>query len=109
MIICIDFDGVIHQRVPQGRTMGPPIEGAKEKINLLKEQGNTIVIYSNRVKDYKDTEHIMQWLDYYEIGFDFISVTKPNADIYIDDKGYRFENWDDTYIFIHELSRSKYA
>ena len=39
---------------------------------------------------------LLQWLEDHQIEYDEIWFGKPNADIYIDDRGYRFNgNWHD--------------
>ena len=45
---------------------------------------------------------VLEWLERYEIAQYVSSITaeKPRADLYIDDNGYRFENWVDTLKFI---------
>ena len=36
---------------------------------------------------------LYEWLEKYEIPYDEIYFGKPNADVYIDDKGLKFESW----------------
>ena len=45
---------------------------------------------------------VIEWLEKYNIDQYVSSVTseKPRADLYIDDNGYRFENWKDTLNFV---------
>ena len=40
------------------------------------------------------------WLNKWNIPFDELLFAKPHVDYFIDDKGYRFENWADTYTFL---------
>lgn len=79
-LIGIDFD---HTLV-DGDT---PLEGAKDAINLLREKGHKILIYSANRKEW-----IEQVLNNHDIRFDRIWTDrgKPNCDIFVDDKGYRF-------------------
>ena len=48
---------------------------------------------------------VWDWLKKYKIDscIEDIVWGKPNALVYIDDKGYRFKNWDDTMTFLDEL------
>lgn len=91
-VIAIDFD---HTLV-EGSEWKP---GAKNAVRLMREKGHKVIIHScNEVK------WIRKLLN--EAGLVVDSVwgespadlgKKPLADIYIDDKGYRFEgNWSGT-------------
>lgn len=92
-VIAIDFDGVVHdfKNPVSGRTMGGPIEGTLDALNLLRDAGYQIIIFTFRGW----AQYVVDWLDYYNIPYDSITNTKPNADFYIDDKGLRFTNWPD--------------
>ena len=106
-IVAIDFDGVIHNDhlgYHDGTIYGEPIEGSIQSIKRL-SKNYSLVIYScksnpNRplVDEKTGTELIWEWLDKQGIKQNITDVVwgKPNALIYIDDKGYRFENWNDT-------------
>ena len=92
MVIALDFDGVIHDptnRKP-GRRMGEPIEGAVRAITALKQAGHTIIIHT--VRGDRPT-HVAEWLDYFKIPYDMITDTKPDAAVYLDDRGVRFTAW----------------
>lgn len=94
MILAIDFDGVIHdsEHPAPGRRMGPPIEGAKEKIRAFKTAGHEIIIHTVRGND-AGAHHVADWMDYFGIPYDRITDKKPVADIYLDDKAVRFTSW----------------
>lgn len=94
--LAIDFDGVIndHKHPLEGRRMGAPIEGAGDKLRMLKHQGYRIIIFSVWGDD-KGRESIAEWMKHFEIPYDHITNTKPHADVYLDDKAIRFTNWDD--------------
>lgn len=81
--IAVDFD---HTLVHGDK----PIEGAREAINILREQGHYIIIHSCN-----NPEWIERVMNNNNMRFDHIwtSPGKPVADIYVDDLGYRFENW----------------
>lgn len=78
-LIAMDFD---HTLV-DGET---PIAGAKNAINLLRERGHKILIYSAN-----GPEWIEKVLNNADIRFDSIHTgPKPSCDIYVDDRGYHF-------------------
>ena len=112
--ICIDFDGVIHDSSKgwfDGTCYGEPIPGAIESIKELSKSFN-IIIFTAKAKTDRPlvngktgTMLVSEWLEKYNVTQYVSSVTsdKPRADLYIDDNGYRFENWNDTLSFIEKL------
>lgn len=105
--LAIDFDGVIHDDnlgYHDGTCYGKPIEGAIEAIIRLSKKFK-IIIFTAKVKPDRPLvngktgrELVWDWLDKYGLVkyIDDITSEKPRAFMYIDDKGYKFENWDDT-------------
>jgi hypothetical protein len=105
--VSIDFDGVIHNNDKgwyDGTCYGEPIEGSIEAIKFLAKDFNIIVFTAkakpNRPLVNKQTgkQLVEDWLKKYDL-FEYIyEVTseKPRAKIYIDDKGYKFINWNKT-------------
>ena len=91
-VLAIDFDEVLHdsKHPKPGRTMGPPIEGAKEAMDLLRAQGHRLVIHTVRGGRPK---HVEDWLDYYKIPFDVVTDIKVDAACYLDDKALKFTDW----------------
>jgi len=109
--LAIDFDGVIHNSDKgwhDGTCYGEPIPGSLETIKELSKQYN-IIIFTAKAKSDRPlvnrktgTELVLEWLKKYDV-WDYIhSITaeKPRAELYIDDNGYRFKNWNDTLDFI---------
>ena len=106
MRICIDLDGVICnlKKGEESYEDLKPMAGSIEKINQLKNAGHYIIIHtarrmkthnSNKGKLLKDIGKItLDWLIKYNVEYDEIYFGKPWANVYIDDNGYRFENWD---------------
>ena len=97
--LAIDFDGVLHddKHPLEGKSLGPPIQDARNAICYLRnELGHKIIIFSVKPPDI-----IEDWLHYYEIPFDRITMQKPIADLYLDDKAVRFSSWD---IFLRTIS-----
>lgn len=95
--VAIDFDGVIHRysRGFQGlmNAYDDPMEGAEEAFKNLKAAGKRLVILSSR-----PAAVIEKWLEERELKhyFDEISNFKIPANIYVDDRGYKFKNWKQT-------------
>ena len=105
MIIAIDFDGVIHDKLRpvEGRKMGRPIDGAQASVTRLKDDGNMIIIHTVMAASVRGIQAVADWMKYYSIPYDLIMFTKPNADVFIDDKAIRFESWSDTLNKLGEL------
>lgn len=105
MRICIDLDGTICEHRKNGQTYADvlPKPGAKEMIDHLRKQGHIIIIHTARnmrTQDHnvgKVMKHVgkvtLDWLDEHAIAYDEIFFGKPNADITIDDRSLRFEDW----------------
>lgn len=109
--IAIDFDGVIHnfdKGFYDGTCYGEPILGSLESIKELSKKFK-IIIFTAKAKPDRPlvngktgTELVREWLFKYGV-LEYVSeITseKPRAFLYIDDNGYRFENWEDTLSFI---------
>ena len=113
--IAIDFDGVIHKCSRgyfDGTVYDDPIDGSLDSLRKIKNMGYNIVIFScksrsdrPKVNGIGGTQMIWEWLAKYSVDHlvsDVVSE-KPRAAIFIDDKGYRFQNWEDTIMFIENL------
>jgi hypothetical protein len=112
--LSIDFDGVIHtfdRGYHDGTCYGQPIPGSLEAVRKLSKQFR-IVIFTAKAKPSRPlvngktgTELVWEWLEKYGIADCVAEVTseKPRSFLYIDDNGYRFENWNDTLQFISTL------
>jgi len=105
--VAIDFDGVIHDFSKgwhDGTCYGKPLPGSLQAVRDLSKDFN-IIIFTAKVKPSRPlvngktgTELVREWLDHHGIldCVDEITCEKPRAQIYIDDKGYYFQNWEDT-------------
>jgi hypothetical protein len=112
--IAIDFDGVIHNADKgwgDGTCYGEPLPGAIDAIKQLSNNYN-IIIFTAKAKHDRPlvngktgTELVKEWFEKYNIYqyISYITSDKPRAELYIDDNGYRFENWDDTLKFVTKL------
>lgn len=106
MRICLDIDGVIcHLRQPhQKYSELAPLPGAIEKIQALKATGHYIILMTARhmktcggntgLVIAKQGKTLMDWLAHHAIPYDEIWFGKPQADVYIDDNGFRFTSWE---------------
>ena len=94
MILAIDFDNTIHdlQHPVAGRKMGPPIAGTREALINLKSRGHKIIVFTVW-GDASGQKTISDFMKFYGLPFDSITNIKPNADIYLDDKGLKFTSW----------------
>ena len=105
--IALDFDGVIHSYT-SGWTgpvpKDPPVEGVLSFIASLFELGYNVVIFSCRASTKSGRNGITKWLK--DNSFPEIEVfyEKPQADLYVDDNGFRFDgNFAKTLNFIKRL------
>lgn len=116
MRLCIDIDGTLCElRQPhQSYADVKPLAGAVEKLASLRKAGHYIILATARHMKTCDAnvgmviarqgKVLLQWLEDHQIEYDEIWFGKPNADLYIDDRGYRFGgNWKD--IEIDELAQ----
>ena len=110
-VIAIDFDGVIHdanQGWGDGTCYGDPLPGSIEAIKKLSENYD-IVIFTAKAKPDRPLVDgktgvmlVKEWFIKHNISDYIKSITseKPRAELYIDDNGYRFVNWNDTLKFV---------
>lgn len=112
--LAIDFDGVVHtfdKGYFDGTCYGEPIEGSLDAIKALSKQFR-IIIFTAKAKQDRPlvngktgVELVREWLDKHGVleCVHEITAEKPRAVLYIDDNGYRFENWQDTLTFIGNM------
>lgn len=110
-VLAIDFDGVIHRNslgFHDGTVYDDPIEGSLEALRDLSKDYEIVIFSCKALEDRPlvngktGIELIEEWLQKHEVLQYVKEVTfkKPRAYLYIDDKGYRFENWEDSVKFI---------
>lgn len=117
-VLAIDFDGVIHRSSKgfhDGTIYDDPIEGSIESLIQLSEMGFELIIYTCKANPERPLidgkngiDLIWDWLDKHGLKKVISNVVwgKPWALIYIDDKGYKFENWKDTMNFLKILDNA---
>ncbi len=105
--IAIDFDGVIHKSSKgyyDGTIYDDPIDGVGDALKKLSKKYK-IIVFTCKAKPDRPlingktgVELIWDWLETHNLK-EYISdivSEKPRASYYIDDKGIRFKNWNDT-------------
>jgi hypothetical protein len=112
--LSIDFDGVIHSYhlgYHDGTIYGYPIEGSLEAVRELSTQYKIVILTAKAKPDRPlvngktGKELVWEWLKKHGIDDCVAEVTseKPRSFLYIDDNGYRFENWKETCKFVEGI------
>ncbi len=108
IVIGLDFDGVLHNYTEWTgvKPEGPPVEGALEAVTWMLQNGFKLEIFSARANHAMGEKAIEEWL--VEHGFPAIPVSlqKPIADLYVDDRGFRFEGPQSFGTLIQYLTRN---
>ena len=107
MRIVVDLDGTICPLKKPGESYADltPLPGALQRLQEWRKAGHYIIIQtarnmatqkSNMGKVLRNVGKItLDWLDKHEIPYDEIYFGKPNGEIYIDDRAFRFvDGWD---------------
>jgi hypothetical protein len=92
--IAIDFDGVIHgyESGWTGPVPGdPPVPGAREGIAGIRALGFQVVVFTCRALTDEGRRGIVGWLAQHGIEVDEVTAIKPHAELYVDDRAWRFE------------------
>jgi ribonucleotide monophosphatase NagD (HAD superfamily) len=86
MVIAIDFDGTLVQG-------DKALPGAKEAVNILREAGHKVMIFSCNGNDW-----VRRVLEKNDMVVDYIwEAGKPICDLYIDDRAIQFKgDWKET-------------
>lgn len=93
-IICLDFDGVINNYKGWNNegyniVVGKPVLGARQAIKILRKK-YIVLVNSVRCGHEGGKEAIIKWLNKYRIEVDGVTIHKPVADYYVDDRGITF-------------------
>lgn len=117
--IALDFDGVIHKNSKgffDGTIYDVPIPGTKEALELLSKKFPRIIIFTCKALEKRPLinrktgiELVWEWLKKYEL-YQYIydvTIEKPVAAAYVDDKAVRFNNWAETINCILKYTEKK--
>ncbi|OGU56269.1 MAG: hypothetical protein A2V66_07205 [Ignavibacteria bacterium RBG_13_36_8] len=101
-IIAVDFDGVLHRYSrgwQKGEIYDEPVEGVKGALEKL-TQNFELKLFTAR----EETESIIKWLEKHGLRKYFTHITnvKPVAELYVDDRALKFNNWTETVKEINE-------
>jgi capsule biosynthesis phosphatase len=120
MRLVIDLDGTICPTKQKHESYADlmPLPGAVEKLSEIKSAGHYIILStarnmatqeSNLGRVLKNVGKItLDWLEKHQIPYDEIYFGKPNADLYIDDRALRFEQWESvTETLLHTLAKER--
>ena len=96
--IAVDFDGVLHSYTSPWtkpwEVHDGPTPGAVEFVTHALERFD-VVVFSARAGDDRGRKAIYEWLAKHLAPADsvriFVTSTKPQAHVYLDDRGWRFE------------------
>ena len=96
MRVALDFDGVVcdPNLVRPGGRMGAPMAGALEGIQQLLDDGHAVIIHSVRSSTILGHGALLDWLEYMGVSRAvdvWARDGKPQADLYVDNNGWRFE------------------
>lgn len=97
LTIAVDFDGVLHDpyRRRPGSRLGAPVDGAQESMARLRRRGHHLIVHTCRpVGDVRVRNQLLEWGRAEGIGWHDLTNAKPLADVYLDDRAVRFENWE---------------
>jgi capsule biosynthesis phosphatase len=121
IIICFDIDDTINYCKKTGEEYGYEAVqfGAIEALKKWKQQGHHIVLSTARHMKTcagnqgmvlaKQGMTLLKWLEINQVPFDELWWSKPHADLFVDDKGFRHEigNWKRTEEFVDNFIGSK--
>lgn len=98
--VVFDFDGVIHSYVSgwQGATVisDPPVQGIKETIDELRQEGYKVVVVSTRCVSPMGIGAVRMYLRDNHITVDGVMSEKPPAVCYVDDRAICFDGHPET-------------
>ena len=93
--IALDFDGVLHSYISGWRgpeiIPDPPVPGMASACRQLASMGYELVVMSSRARYPGATTAIKSWLVRNDFPSMEVTAEKIPAEVYIDDRGFRFE------------------
>jgi ribonucleotide monophosphatase NagD (HAD superfamily) len=91
--VIVDIDGVLAvEKENQPYSLLLPIQQAVESLKTLKRLGFIIILHTSRFEFEKNAT--IAWLKANGFEYDDIKFGKPRGILYIDDRGYRFKDWE---------------
>lgn len=108
MIVCLDFDGVLHHRAGPWRGAdvieGLPVAGAREAVAELRRSGARVLVHSARCSTARGLEAVRRWLARSSIEVDQVVAVKPASEVYVDDRAVNFRgDWPATLREVREF------
>jgi hydroxymethylpyrimidine pyrophosphatase-like HAD family hydrolase len=115
-LIAIDFDGTIttYKKWQGVNIFDPPQPGARKALQLLKDKGYRILIWTTR----NNKKELKAYLHKHSIPFDFINTApvaphqnpgKPACAFYIDDNAVRHTDWEHTLMMLQGYEQARLA
>lgn len=94
-VIAVDFDDCLQHRVTSkpGEIFGEPITGSLEALHYLCRKYR-VVIHTCVAHTPAGWTAVHKWLEGHNASYHEITAVKPIADIYLDNKGLRFTDWE---------------
>lgn len=97
--VAIDFDGVISSSDGYVKGLSEmPKDGAIDALHFLKDNGYSYYVLTAR----NDIAAVQVWLRSYGVECK-VSNTKYPAGMYLDDRAYRFQDWEDALMEIGHI------
>ena len=99
-LLAIDFDGVLHRptRARSGfaSPQGQIVAGAARAVRALSVDWR-LVVHTCRATAPEGREDVLRWLADQKLDqfIEDVTAIKPIASAYVDDRAFRFLNWDD--------------
>jgi hypothetical protein len=91
--LIVDIDGVLAiEQVNQPYSLLQPVKQATESLKILRKSGYVIILHTSRF-EFERAETIA-WLKTNGFEYDKIEFGKQRGILYIDDRGYRFSDWE---------------
>ena len=108
-IVCVEFDGVIHMnhsaKLGDAVINDPPILKTKESIAMLRKTYD-VIVHSPRCRTAEGRAAIREWLAAHDIEVDGVVEHKPEAHVYLDNRGISFDgSWQTAIAAIHAFRR----
>jgi ribonucleotide monophosphatase NagD (HAD superfamily) len=96
-VVFVDLDGTLcTEEKTFERPLATPLQGAREALERMRSEGHTVVIWTAR--GWEQYRMSKDWLDRHGFSYDQILMGKPIASVFIDDRAWHFEGWEQDYL-----------